>query len=889
MKRTDGWKRLLRREDSEAGLQRGLEEEMRFHLEERTARLMERGMDEATARAEAQRRFGDRERHGAGAERQARRARREGLRREWLFDLLRDLRLAVRRARRAPGFAFTAITLVALGIAAATIVFSLLYGVVFRPLPYADPERLVAVWQSNPSIGRPRASASESNYLDLKALNRTFAELGAVGWQPFVLTGRETPLSVDGLRASANLLRILGYAPALGRGFTEEEDSPASGERVVMLSQELWRSEFEADPGWLGRTLILNGDAYSIVGVLPAMEGFPSGSDVWVPLRADPAYPRGDKRVNLYGRIRPSIQPAQVQADLDEVGRSLAETYPDTNEGWGFSAASFYDWLIDRQTRAGVWIAMGAVGIVLLLTCVNLAGLLLVRVMQRRREIAIALAFGSGRGRAVRQVFSESFLLALSGGFLGVLLAFGGVALLRGLQPSGIPRISGIEVNTPVLLFALGATLLAGLLTGLIAARQSSLARPADALREGGRHVMGGPAGNRLRGLLAVGQLVLTTVLLAGAALLVRSFVRLQDQDPGLEVQDRLFIGLNVPPQRYPDFRLAKQFYSGLIEALQARPEIVSASVIMGGVPLVDGLNAHMDLDFPGREDAGRSIPEAGEWRMVTPGWFRTMGVQLRAGRDFTDTDDQSAPLVCIISENLAEDLWPGQDPLGKRLWLWARSEQPATVVGICGPIRERGLDQGVRRSVFLPLYLSPPILETPFILHIAGDTGAAVAALRSVLKEFDPGQPIGSVQQAEEVFQSGLGERRFVLIVLILFAGVALLLAVAGIAGVIGFTVTQRIPEFGIRAALGASGFQIVAPVVGQGLRLALIGIAVGTGCAFLLSGLLASQLWGIAPTDPISYLAGGSLLLAAALIAVTVPALRALRIDPVRALNAE
>jgi putative ABC transport system permease protein len=889
VKRTDGWKRLLRREDSDARLQRGLEEEMRFHLEERTARLMEQGMDEAAARAEAQRRFGDRARHGAGAERQARRARREGLFRARLFDLLRDLRLALRRIRRAPGFAFTAIALMALGIAAGTIIFSLLYGVVFRPLPYADPERLVAIWQSNPAIGRPRASASESNYLDLKARNRTLTDLGAIGFQPFVLTGREIPLNVDGLRASANLLRIMGYAPAVGRDFTDEEDDPASGQRVVLLSQGLWRSEFEADPGVLGRTIILNGEAYSIVGVLPEMEGFPDGWDVWVPLRADPAYPRGDKRVNLYGRIRPGISPAQVQADLDEVGRSLAETYPDTNEGWGFAAVSFFDWLIDRQARVGVWIAMGAVGLVLLLTCVNLAGLLLVRVLQRRREIAIALAFGSGRGRAVRQVFSESFLLALSGGFLGVLLAFGGVSLLRGLEPPGIPRISGIAVNTPALLFALGATLLAGLLTGLIAARQSSLAQPADVLREGGRHVMGGPAGVRLRGMLTIGQLVVTTVLLAGAALLVHSFMLLQSQDPGLEVRDRLFIGLNVPPERYPDYRLAKQFYSGLIEALGARPEIVSASVMMGGVPLVDGLNAHMDLDFPGREDAGRPTLEAGEWRMVTPGWFRTIGVSLRAGRDFTDTDDQSAPLVCIISENLAEDLWPGQDPLGKQLWVWARPEQPATVVGICGPIRERGLDQGVRRSVFLPLYLTPPILETPLILHTAGDTGAAVAAVRSILKDLDPGQPLGSVQQAEEVLRRGLGERRFLLVVLILFAGVALLLAVAGIAGVIGFTVTQRIPEFGIRAALGASGSQIVAPVVGQGLRLAVIGIVVGTGCAFLLSGLLASQLWGIAPTDPVSYLAGGAVLLVSALIAVTVPALRALRVDPVRALNAE
>jgi putative ABC transport system permease protein len=889
MKRTEGWKRLLRREDSEAGLQRGLEEEIRFHIEQRAARLMEQGMDETAARAEAERRFGDPLRHGAMAERQDRQARRQQRIRERLLDLGRDLRLAGRRIRRTPGFTVASVALMALGIAASTIVFSLLYGVVFRPLPYEHPGELLAVWQSNPTIGRPTASVSESNFLDLKARNRTFAELGAIGFQSFVLTGREVPLNVSGLRATANLLRLLSYAPAAGRGFTEEEDAPGSGERVMMLSQEFWRSAFEADPSVLGRTLILNGEAYTAVGILPAMESFPSGWDVWVPLRADPAYPRGDKRINLYGRIRPGITLAQVRADLDEVGHSLAETYPDTNEGWGFSFRTFYDWLIDGRARSGVWIAMGAVGLILLLTCVNLAGLLLVRVLQRRREIAIALAFGSGRGRAIRQVFSESFLLALAGGLFGVLLAFGGVALLRGLQPPGIPRVSGVTVNTPVLIFAVGVTLLAGLLTGLLAARQSSLAQPADALREEGRTMMGGRSGHRLRGLLVIGQLMLTTILLAGAALLVRSYVLLNDQDPGLDVRDRLYIGLSVPPERYPDYRLSKQLYRRLVEGLEARPEIVSAALIMGGVPLVDGLNAHMDLDFPGREDAGRSVPEAGEWRMVTPGWFRTMGVPLRTGRDFTETDDQSAPLVCIVSESLAEDLWPGREPLGQVLWLWARPQQPATVVGICGDIRERGLDQGIRRSVFLPLYLTPPMMETPLILHVAGDAGSAVTAARAVLREIDPGLPLGTVQRAEEVLQSSLGGRRFLLVVLIVFAGVALLLAVAGIAGVIGFTVNQRIPEFGIRVALGASGSRLLAPVIGQGLRLAVAGIVLGMAGTVLLSGLLASQLWGIAPTDPLSYLAGGLVLLVAAVAAVSVPALRTLRVDPVRALNAE
>lgn len=793
--------------------------------------------------------------------------------------LTQPLALAYRRLAASPGFTVLAVLMVGVGIGASTAIFSVVNGALLQPLPISRPHEVVRLWETNPERGWEQFSVADANFLDWRRRNRVFAEIGAIRGSSVNLTGGAEPERVQAGRVSAGFFPLLGVEPVLGRHFREEEDRPGGGERVALLSRGLWQRRFASDPEALGHTLTVDGEPHVVVGVVSApMRELTA--DLYLPLAASPDADREDHELDLVARLKPGVTLAEARADLESIAAALAAEHPDTNTGWSVKVTSFFDSLVDRPFRRALMVLAGGVACLLLVACANLAGLLLGRSAHRAQELAVRAALGASRPRLIAHLLAESLVVGGLGGALGALLAVWGVDLLKTLDAGNIPRLDQVEVDGRVLAFALGLSVLAGLLSGLVPAFQASGASPRRAMQEGGPTVLGGRLERRLQGGLVVVEVALSLVLLVGAGLLIRSYGELHRVEVGLEVEDRLAVGLYLPEKRYPTMADTADLYRRLLERLGTLPGVESAAAV--NVLPFGFYNTVMEIELPGRPDDGSGPPRSAAWRLVTPGYFATLGIPLLAGRAFGDADDSTTADVAIISRRLAELHFPGENPVGRRIG------SSSTIVGVAGDVRERGLATEPVPMIYFPFYQSR-WSNMPLVLHTTAPAETVLPEVRAALAALDPNLPVSEVRSFESMLADSLAPRRFHLLLLSLFAAVALVLAVGGLYGMLASAVAFRRREIGIRVALGAGTGEVVRMVVAWGMGLTAVGVALGLGAAALLSGTLASLLFGIRPLDPATF-AGVALLLATiSAVACTLPALAAGRVDPKETLRAE
>ncbi len=803
------------------------------------------------------------------------------------MSFFQDIRHGLRTLGRVPGLVVVALVTLALGIGANTAIFSVIYSVLLKPLVFPQPDRMLQVWMAFPDRGIERTSWSHGNFWDARDMVTAFDALGAVDFETVNLTGRGDPDQLDAVRVNAGFFRVLGVAPVAGRVLREGEDQPGEDANLAILSHRAWTRRFNQDPNIVGRTVILNGVAHEVIGVMPAGTPFLDWTDVFRPLVRTPDAQRGSWELFGVGRLKPGVSIEAARSDLQRVNRLLAERYPETNKGMSGNVAPLSQLVAGDNTRRALWVLLGAVAFLLLIACVNLTNLLLAKGAGRAREMALRAALGASRRRIVRLLVAESLVLSVVGASLGVLLAIWCLDLLRASSAWGIARLDEVEINGWILAFTTVVAATTGLLTGLAPAMQAARGELSSALREGERGVAGTPRQQRLRSVLVGAEVALTLALLVGAGLLLRSFSALLRADRGFQTERRVLVELNLPVS-YGEHegKPAMQFARDFEERLRTLPHIVSAAVVSGR-PMSPG-STGMGIVAAERPDATREIPWA-SWRLITKDYFKTMGVPLLRGRTFDETDIIEKPWRVIVSQRLAEQLWPGENPVGRQALLWkGQGNRPAEVIGVVGNMRERGLSEPPTLAVYLPAY-GAGMGHMFFAIHTTAPKEALVPMLRAALSAIDPQLPLANVQTLEEIVHESTATRRFTLLLLGAFAGLALMLALVGIYGVMSYSVSRQTAEIGVRMALGADRASVMRLVLVQGLRPVAIGIAVGLAGAFLLSRFIATLLFGVTPRDPLTYVLVAALLLATAVIACIVPARQALRIDVVSALRAE
>ncbi len=879
---TEIWSRLSGRR-----LQREVDEELAFHLDMLARRYEEQGLDPAAARRAAEARFGD----PGQMRRKALRAERGRIQREkrtrFMDELRQDLKSAFRQLWKRPAFSFIALGMLALGIGANTAIFSVVYTVLLRPLPFQEPERLVRIWESRVEQGWERASVAPGNFWDFRAMNRSFEDLGAFQWGSANLTGGEHPERLSAARVTAGFFgQVLGVQPLLGRAFLPEEEDPGGESRVVLLSHDFWVSHFGADPAVLDRCLTLDGETFQVVGVLPRGGPWLDFADVFTPMVQRGDEVRTSFELAVIGRLSPAFTLETGRADLESVARRLEEAYPVELEGIGVTVGPSSEWSADPETRRALWILLGAVGFLLMIACVNLANLFLARATGRIRETAIRAATGASRGRLLRQGITEALLVSLLGAGLGLTLALWGVDALESMAPGQIPGVSDVSINGWILLFTLGAGVATGVLTGLVPAFQTSGTDAASILRAGALNIAGNRSQNRLRGGLVTVEVALSLVLLVGAGLLVRSFGELLSAERGFDSENRLLASVNIPDSY--SAAEATEFKRQLLERVTALQPVVNASLVH--IRPLSGGSTGLGFVRPDQPDPEGGIPWA-SWRLVTPGYFETLGVPVLRGRDFNQDDLSFAgegPFPTIISQRIAELLWPGEDPIGRTITLWAgQTERPGQVLGVVGDMRERGIDAGPTLAVYLPFLSAGWAPE--LVVHATAEPSALVPAIRGILTELDSSVPLSDIATLEEMVGRSMGSQRFVMLLVGTFAVLALLLALAGVYGVQSYSVARQTSEIGVRVAMGASKAQILRKVVLQAMRPTILGVGLGLGGAFVLSRFMESLLFEVGTTDPLTYGGVALLLILAALFSAWIPARRAARVDPVMAFRTE
>lgn len=797
---------------------------------------------------------------------------------------LLDFRQAIRNMRKNLGSTLLAVLMLAVGIGATSAIFSVFYSVLLEPLPFPEPSRLVQIWESRVQSQWNQASFTEANFWDMQERNRTFTGIAAFHPLTANLTGAGEPEQVQGATISAGFFRVLGVTPVAGRDFLPEEDQPGHDNNVVLLRNLFWKSHFNGDPQVVGKTVRLNNKSFQVVGVLPPGEPWLDAADVFIPLVHRPDADRGSFEFQVIGRLANGVSLPTAQADLQTIARSLAEQYPKDDKGMGITFGSASEWLADGDLRTKLWVLMGAVGFLLLIACVNMANLLLAKATGRTREIAVRAALGASRARIFRMVLTESVVLGLTGAIFGVFLALLGIAAIKAADPGGIPRIDQLGLNFWVLGFTLLAAVATGVLSGLVPAFQAPYGNIVAGMREGERSQAGSRAQKRLRAVLVASEVALSLILLVGAGLLIRSFDRMLRVDRGFQSENRLLVAINIPGS-YKE--RADDVINRFLDRVAAVPGVQSVAS-MNSRPIV-GWDPGMGIVSSERPDGENGhFPWAG-WRIVSGDYFRTMGIPMLKGRTFNQHDQIGKPWRVIVSKRLADTLWPGEDPVGHQALLWKGQENSqAEVIGVVANQRERGLDADPTLTVYLPSYGSGPG-PVQFAIHMAGSPTALTPALRSILKEIDPNLPLSDVQTMDEVVSRSVAPRRFNMLLLTIFAGVALLLALVGVYGVLAYSVGRRTAEIGLRVALGATPRSVLALIVGQGMRPVLIGIGAGLAVAVVLSRFVTTLLFNVKPVDPLTYCAVALLVAVAALLSCYVPALRALRVDPVAALRQE
>jgi putative ABC transport system permease protein len=806
--------------------------------------------------------------------------------------LLQDLRYAVRMLLKSPGFTAVAVATLALGIGANTAIFSVVNAVVLRPLPYLDPARLMMVWLDNPRQSIHEDVSSFPNFVDWREQNRVFDPLVTFYGTGFNLTGGGEPEQIRGAVVSAGFFRLFGVEPLHGRGLATDENEPGR-EQVVVLGHGLFKRRFGADPTVVGRTVSLGGRPFTVVGVMPPGFRFPAEAELWVPLAptgpfADLMGSRNSLWLKVVGRLKPGVTLAQAQAQMSALAAALEKQYPDANAGYGVNLEPLHEEIVGG-IRPALMVLLGAVALVLMIACANVANLLLARAATRQKEMAIRSALGAGRRRVTRQLLTESVLLSLVGGTLGFLLALWAVDLLLALSPPGLPRLDEVGVDGRVLLFTLMVAVLTGLIFGLAPAVQTWKLDLNESLKEGGRASSEGGRSRRVRGLLVVGEMALALILLVGAGLLFKSFLHLREVEPGLDPRELLSARISLPRLKYQDGPPVVAFYDQLLERVRALPGVESASAI--STLLLGRLAQSTSAQIEGRPPSSAADLIPVPYDSITPGLFRTLGTPLLRGRHFTERDDARTPPVAIINDTMARRFWPGQDPIGRR-FTFGDPRQPDTVwfsvVGVTGDVKRSGLDSEPRPESFFPLAQSPDRTMT-LVVRARTDAAGLAAAVRSAVWSIDPDLPVSDVRTVEELLAESVMERRFTMLLVGFFSAVALVLSALGIYGVIAYWVTQRTHEIGVRMALGARPADVQALVLRQGLRLAGLGIALGLAGAVGATRVLRSLLYGVSATDPATFAAIPALLAFVALLACYVPARRATRVDPLIALRCE
>jgi putative ABC transport system permease protein len=793
--------------------------------------------------------------------------------------LIQDLRFGVRVLLKKPAFTLIAIVTLALGIGANSAIFSVINAVLLKPLPYREPEQLITA----------RSNQSVLDLDDLRSWSQSFSSVAGINKRPLDFTGGAEPVQVSVGLVTGGYFGTLGVNPAMGRALNENDDKQG-GARVVVLGHEIWQQQFAGDQEILGKTLQLSGNSYTVVGVMPA--GFKSPRDdsgLWLPIRvvdANASAYRGVHFLNTYYRLKPGVTLAQAAAEMQLLDKRLAEAYPAENKNRRTILMPLKDRIVG-ESRTALWVLFGAVGLVLLIACANFANLLLARGAAREQELVIRQAMGAGRLRLLRQLLTESALLACLGGAAGLLLAWWGVEGLVALKPENLPRLEAINLDWRVFGFTLAVSLLTGIVFGLAPAWLMTRLNVSSALKEGGRGAISG-ARHRLRSGLVVAELALAMILLVGAGLLIKSFWQLRTIQPGFNQSNLLTMRLELPETRYREIEKQTQFRRALLESLNALPGVQAAMV--SEVPLSGEWLSH-DFTIEGWQLKPGDEPEV--WtRSVMGDYLRTMQIPLLAGRDFTAQDKEGAPLVGIVNQALAKQYFPSEEPVGKRV-RWARDDQVnwITVIGVAGDVKHFGLDIPEQPALYTPYPQSGRAWKRWMGLTVRtqGEPASFMGAIKQAIWKLDSQLPLTKVHSMTEVMSLSLAERRFNLLLLSIFAAVALALATSGIYGVIAFAVTQRAHEIGVRMALGAQARDVLKLIVKQGAKLALLGTALGLTGAFVLTRWLRTLLFSVSATDPLTFAVIALLLVGVAMLACWIPARRATKVDPMIALRCE
>ena len=779
-------------------------------------------------------------------------------------------------------------TALALGIGANSAIFSVVNTVLLRPLPYRNPDQLVMVWEDATHLGFPRNTPSPANFLDWRAQNTVFVGMGAMAPQSFNLTGAGEPERFDGRRVSGNLFSLLGVEPQLGRGFLASEDQPGRGQ-VVILSYGLWQRRFAGDRAIIGKPITLNGESFTVIGVMPRAFQLPSFKDqLWVPLafNSKEAASRGNHYLEVMARLKPGVSIKQARTEMETIALRLQQQYPEENTRIGITLVPVHEQVVG-DIKPALLLLLGAVGFVLLIACANVANLLLARSAARQKEIALRLALGAGRARLTRQFLTESLLLAALGGGLGLILALLGLDLLKTFIPDTISQAQTIRIDGRVLSFTVLVSLVTGIVFGLAPATQASHLNLNGSLKEGGRDSSAGSRGNRMRNGLVVVEVAVSFVLLIGAGLLINSFIHLRRLDPGFRADHLLAMKIQLPELKYPEQVQRSSFYSELTRRVQTLPGVQSAAVA-SNLPLTyDGDSINIAIE--GRTDPPPDQRRDVVTRVIGPRYFETMGIPLLQGREFTEKDKENSIWGVVISEMTARYFWPGENPIGKRLkpGTSASTSRWREVIGVAKDVRQNDFVAEPKLQMYLTYEQADWFAPNALVVRTSVDPLSLGPAVRRTVWEIDKDQPVSDIRSMEDIVSEAVARQRFSMLLLGLFATLALVLAAVGIYGVMSYSVAQRTHEIGIRMALGAQRSDVLKMTIRQGLQLVLTGVVIGLAAAYVLTRVMSSLLFGVSATDPITFVAISVLLISVALLASYVPALRSMKIDPMVALR--